>query len=199
MKTLSGFLLLTLITLCPAADTLLSGKVKLKDASGSTLLAFKGKSDGAKVVDGNEAEVARLKVSSSGKIRIKDSADTALGAVEGQAGKWRLVDDTDSKQFVLQQQADGDWKVEDADERLMFTLKKRDYGWKVEDDDGTERWKAKIKGAKVKLYEVPGDTLIAESGDGLSALALGLWPIEAIPLPQRAALMLRLHASNGAD
>ncbi len=171
---------------------LLASTVKIKHGNGEAAWKLKPKDDGAKLVDGDEQELARYKVSPSGKIKISRSDDAALGAVEGRPGKWRLVDPADAKLFVLQRQDDGDWKVErGTEEVLLATLKRRDYGWKVVTAAEELLGKAKRKGEKTSLRD-PAEETIYYTKDPLASVALAVLLVEDIPLPLRMGLALKL-------
>src|SRR4028118_880124 len=62
-----------------------SGKIELKLEGGKTAFSLKPESDGAKLVDENDRELARLTVDSREKVKIKDAADRDIGYVVTEA------------------------------------------------------------------------------------------------------------------
>ena len=68
-----------------------SGKIELKSDGGKAAFSLKSESDGSKLVDENDRELARLTVDSREKVKIKDSADRAIGYVVTDAQSWKIV------------------------------------------------------------------------------------------------------------
>ena len=174
----------------------LKATVKFKDAAGQEAFSLKPKEDGAKLVDGQEQELARFNVSGD-KLKIKDAQDQVLGYIVGSAGKYHVKDPTqETIWYEIQRQEDGDWKVEDGQEKLIYKIKRRDYGFEIEDDAETSIYKIKLKDGKLSLRNA-NDESIYYTHDPLPTLALvalGLNRIESLPL--RSGIMAKLALDN---
>ena len=162
----------------PAAPRL-ADKVKFKRGDGKPAFSFKMKADGAKLVDGDEHELARF-TWSDGKLKIKDPSDHVLGYVIVQDSKLFLeTPDQATRLFSLALQSDGDWKFEDSSGTRLATLKRRDYGYEVEDAAGASRFKAKLHNAKTSLRDA-NDHTILYTDDTITAAAVACLGLERI-------------------
>lgn len=155
-------------------------KVKFKDGAGKTAFSIKFYADGAKMVDGGDAELARFNYS-PGKVKIKDEKDEVLGYIVGDAQKLKVEDPLQIHElFKLQPQDDGDWKFEDDKDRLIFRLKKRDYGFEIETPSDQRVSKVKVDKGKTSLRDANENTLFHSKDkiQPLSVTALGCDSIE---------------------
>ena len=88
-------------------------KVKVKNGDGETAFSIKWKDDGAKMVDGQEQELARYNVS-PGKMKVKDPDDQVLAYLVGlpSGGRVKVKDASQEKElFKLIRQDDGECVV----------------------------------------------------------------------------------------
>lgn len=160
-------------------------KFKAADAAGS--FALKVREDGAKLVDAEEHELARIRVEDDGRVKFKDAADTALGSVHGASPQWHLKDAAGAVVFQLVRQDDGDLKVQDGKGALLFRVKVRDYGAEIEMPDDRSLFKAKRKDGGLSIRDA-ADTTVLRSNDPGDAQAAALLVLPGLTLPQRAAL-----------
>lgn len=160
-------------------------KFKAADAAGS--FALKVREDGAKLVDAEEHELARLRVEADGRVKFRDAADNALGSVHGAAPQWHLKDASGAVVFQLVRQDDGDLKVQDGGGALLFRVKVRDYGAEIETPDDRSLFKAKRKDGGLSIRDA-ADTTVLRSNDQGDAQAAALLVLPGLTLPQRVAL-----------
>lgn len=167
-------------------------KIKFKDANGKTAFSLKFRDDGAKLVDGEEKELARF-IRSGKKIKIKDPDDKVLGYIAVTPDKLRLESvDEKSELFTLQRQADGDWKLEDPTQARVYTIKRREYGVEIEDTKKTSLFKVKSKSGKTSLRDA-SDKTVYQTNEQISAAAMGCFALDkAGDLRWRAALAFAL-------
>jgi len=172
-------------------------KVKWKAAAAAESFAIKVKEDGAKLVDAQENELARLRAE-PGKVRIKDAAEQPLGAVHVKASQWHLKDAAGKVLFQLVRQDDGDLKLQDGGGSLLFRIKRRDYGAEVETPDDRSLFKAKRKNGGLALRDAEEATVLSsdEAGDPQAAALL---VVPGLTLPQRAALWYVLEHPSTAQ
>jgi len=155
-------------------------RVQIKDASGQDVWEFKGKDDGAKVVDAKERELFRLNLKDH-KLKIKLPDDSVIGYVSAKPGEFKVLDSSGQKElFELQRQADGDWKLKDVKDQLLVRIKKRDYGYELESPHEKSLFKCKLKDGKASLRDAQ-DLTIYSSKDTSSTLALSCLGLKALP------------------
>ena len=174
----------------------ISSKLKFKGPDGEVAFSVKPESDGAKLVDGSEQEIARFTVDQN-KLKIKDAADVVLGHVIVVDGHFKIENADQTRElFKLQMQSDGDWKLEDSGGRLIYKIKKRDYGFEIEDDKNNSLSKAKLKGGKTSLRNTAEETVLYTK-DEINTLAFACMGFEAVksqPLQAGLMTMVILHS-----
>lgn len=155
-------------------------RVQIKDASGQDVWEFKGKDDGAKIVDAKERELFRLNLKDH-KLKIKLPDDSVVGYVSAKPGEFKVLDSAGQKElFELQRQSDGDWKLKDVKEQLLVRIKRRDYGYELESPDEKSLFKSKLKDGKASLRDIKDQTVYS-SKDTSSTLALSCLGLKALP------------------
>ena len=169
-----------------------TSKVKIK---GRDNFSIKPMDDGAKLVDGAEAELARYNIREGLRVKIKDSGDKVLGQIKGDASKIHIEDAQGQRIFALQRQADGDYKLENASGELIYKIKKRDYGLKIEDASEAEVAKVKTKSGKTSLRNASDTTLLSTKGR-ISAMAMACLGFSELDQPLRVGLAIRMQAEE---
>jgi hypothetical protein len=166
-------------------------KLKVRDAAGITVFEVKCRPDGAKLVDGAEKELARLK-SEPGRIRVKGPDESRLASVTGNAPLWN-VEGPDGKTilFKYSRLASGDCQLTDGSDKVLLKLQKCSYGFCVSSAEGTTVGVIRAKGGKVAVEDAAGKLKLSvrESTDAATVAVLGLEPLSP---PQRAGLWLAL-------
>ena len=173
------------VSLAQAEETrkpTLFDRVQIKNEVGGDALEFKGKSDGAKVVDLNERELFRINLKGS-KLKIKHPDESVVAYIVVKPGEFKVLDPTEKHElFELQKQADGDWKLKDGSDKSLLRIKHRDYGFEIETQDGKSLFKSKLKDGKVSLRDA-NDKTVYSTKDASSTLAvscLGFQPISEL-------------------
>ncbi|MCP3168974.1 hypothetical protein [Myxococcus qinghaiensis] len=170
----------------------LPGKLKFKDADDRERFSLKPKDDGAKLVDGEDRELARFKWKGTA-LKVSGPDDTALGYVVGSAGGALTVRDGEQRQvlYTLARQGSG-WRLTDAKGALLYTVSSDNEGARIEDASGTEVARVKVREGKVSLREPGGKTLLATKSL-VSADAAACLAFEKLDLPFRVALLHQLQ------
>ena len=170
-------------------------KFKLEGESAAFTLKFE--KDGAKLVDANDQELARFKVDSQQKLKIKNSADQVLGYVVTKAGYWKLENAEQSKElYVLRRQADGDYKLEDGANKEIYRIKARDYGWEIETPTKKSIYKVKIKDNKLSLRNA-ADRTVFYTKSKFIPVAIACFGFDVLTQEQKAALAYTVNQSGG--
>ncbi len=165
-----------------------SGKIELKSEGGKAAFSLKPESDGAKLLDENDRELARLTVDSREKVKIKDSADRTIGYVVTEAQSWKIKDGSQNQElYVLQRQSDGDYKLKSGANQEIYRIKKREYGFEVETPAKQSLYKIKSKDGKISLKNPSGKTVLYVKS-GLTPIAIACFGFDVLSREQKAAL-----------
>lgn len=159
-------------------------RINLKNADGKRAFEIKPESNGAKLVDADDKEIARYSVTGHG-LKIKDAADHVLGHIVRHDDAYK-IEDADRKHvlFKIAGKEGGDWSVENGNQERLYRIKKRDYGFEIESASGESLAKVKHKDGKTSLRNAKDETLLSTK-DHISQLGLAcvtLHKIESEPL-----------------
>ncbi|MBE9080027.1 hypothetical protein IQ241_22505 [Romeria aff. gracilis LEGE 07310] len=172
-------------------------KIKFKQADGSERFSIKFKPDGAKLVDGEDRELARFTLDADRKIKIKDAEDSVLGYVVSQDGYWKLENAEQTEElFILRQQPDGDLKLEDGRDRALYRIKLRDYGYEIETPEKQSLYKVKAKEGKISLRDASDQTVLSTRSAILPA-AVACFGFDELTPEQQAALAYAVNLAGG--
>ena len=173
-----------------------SGKIELKLEGGKAAFSLKPESAGAKLVDENDRELARLTVDSREKVKIKDSADRAIGYVVTEAESWKIKDASQNLElYVLQRQSDGDYKLKSGGNQEIYRIKKRDYGFEIETPTKQSLYKIKSKDGKISLRN-PSEKTVLYVKSGLTPIAIACFGFDVLTREQKAALAYAVNDSG---
>lgn len=167
-------------------------KLKFRNAVGKTLFSIKLKDDGAKLIDGDEKELARLKNEKredGPEIKIKSSDEKVLGTLGGPPGKWKLKDADKTLLFSIRHEADDSYKIEDADGALVYRLKPREGGADVEDAMKATLFKVTAAAQEVTVRNATNKVILVAPAR-VAPMAAACLVLDRLTPPQRAALFL---------
>ncbi|QSQ21841.1 hypothetical protein JY651_42960 [Pyxidicoccus parkwayensis] len=173
------------------------GKLKFKDADDHERYSLKPKDDGAKLVDGEDRELARYKWKGT-SLKVSGPDDAVLGYVVNSAGGALTVRDSAQQQilFTFARQGPG-WRLNDVKGALLYTVSPDDEGVTIQDASGAEVSRVKAREGKVSLRDAGGRTLLATKS-GVRAEAAACLAFERMDLPLRMALLFHLQSSQEA-
>ncbi|MCP3143090.1 hypothetical protein [Pyxidicoccus xibeiensis] len=180
-------------TATASAEVEVPGKLKFKDADDRVRFSLEPKDDGAKLVDGEDRELARYKWKGS-SLKVSGPDDAVLGYVVLSAGGALTVRDAEQRQilFTFARQGPG-WRLNDAKGALLYTVSPDDEGATIQDASGAEVARVKVREGKVSLRDAGGRTLLATKSlvraDAAATLAF-----EKLALPLRVALLFQLQS-----
>lgn len=170
--------------------------IKFKQEGGAEVFALKPKSDGVKLVNGNDQEVARFNLDQD-KLKIKNSADKTLGYVITKNGSWKVENPEQTKElYILRRQNDGDYKLEDGSNKEIYRIKKRDYGFEIETPTKQSLYKVKVKDSKISLRDT-SDKTVLYTKSGLVPVAVTCFGFDVLSQEQKAALAYAVNLSGG--
>lgn len=170
-----------------------SGKLKFKDADDRERFSLKPKEDGAKLVDGEDQELARYKWKGTA-LKVSGPDDAVLGHVVGSAGGALAVRDSEQRQilFTLARQGGG-WRLNDTKGALLYAVSSDDEGARIQDASGADVARVKVREGKVSVRDASGRTLLATKSL-VNAEAAACLAFERLELPLRVALLYYLQS-----
>jgi hypothetical protein len=172
-------------------------KIKFKTEGGSDLFSLKQQADGAKLVDGKEQELARMKADKPGKIKFKNAADKTLGYVVIKQGYWKLENPEQNKElYILRKQSNGNYKLEDAANKEIYQIKPRDNGLEILKYNNQLVYKIKVKEGKISLRN-PSEKTIFSTKSGISPIAFACFGFDVLTREQQAALAYAVNSTGG--
>lgn len=173
-----------------AAD---SGKLKFKDADDRERFSLEARDDGAKLVDGEDRELARYKWKGT-SLKVSGPDDAVLAHVAASAGGALTVRDASQQQilFTLARQGPG-WRLNDSRGALLYSVSPEDDGARIQDGSGASVAHVKAREGKVSVRDTEGRTLLATKSP-VRAEAAACLAFEKLDLPLRGALLFYLQA-----
>jgi hypothetical protein len=175
----------------------LTDSVKFKLESGADAFSLKPKENGAKFVDVNDKELARLTVDANQKVKIKDASDKVLGYVVKKEGYWKIEDANQTKElFILRHQSDGDYKLEDGTNTEIYRIKARSDGFEIETPQKQSLYKVKAKEGKTSLKNASEKTVLSTKSKVLP-IAVACFGFDKLSREQQAALAYAVNLSGG--
>ena len=128
-------------------------------------------------------------------MKIKDSADRAIGYVVTDAQSWKIKDASQNQElYVLQRQSDGDYKLKSGANQEIYRIKKRKYGFEIETPAKQSLYKIKSKDGKISLKNPSGKTVLYVKS-GLTPIAIACFGFDALSREQKAALAYAVNLS----
>ncbi|QIR40731.1 hypothetical protein HCG51_31235 [Tolypothrix sp. PCC 7910] len=173
------------------------GKIQFKTEGGSELFALKPEADGAKLVDGKNQELARIKADKVGKIKIKNGSEKVLGYAVTEKGYWKLKDANQSQDlYILRQQNNGDYKLEDAAKKEIYRIKARKDGFEIETPDKNLAYQVIVKEGKTSLIKGSSKTIFSTKSQ-LSPIAFTCFGLDVLTREQQAGLAYAVNLTGG--
>lgn len=172
-------------------------KIKFKTEGGADLFALKQEVDGAKLVDGKNQELAKIKTDKPGQIKIENSSDKVLGYVVTGKDSWNLKK-SDQKQdlYILKKQSNGNYKLQDAAKKEIYLIKTQDNGFEIETLDKKLVYQVKVKEGKTSLRDGANKTILSTKSE-LSSIAFACFGFDVITREQQAGLAYAVNSTGG--
>lgn len=171
-------------------------QLKFKHDDGSEAFALKFQDNGAKLVDSNDQEIARLTINDSGKVKIKDPSDAELGYVVSYDGYWKVKNaDQTQDLFVLKVREGDGYRLEDGQGNRLYRIKPRDYGYEVQTAEEVSLYKIKLKDDKLSLRDA-NDATVISIRSAMSPAAMTAFGLDDLSLEQQAALAYAIILSG---
>ena len=178
------------------AENGLKQKVKFKRGDGSVAFVLNPKDNGAKMVDGNNEELARLAVDPKQRVKMKNAADEVLGYIVPGNGYWKIENPEQTQElYILRRQDNGDYKLEDGESRPIYRIKARNYGFEIETPQQQSLYKIKVKENKITLRDAEDKTVLSTEF-GFTPIAVACFGFKKLNKAQQAALAYAINLSE---
>ncbi|WP_341529022.1 hypothetical protein WKK05_06810 [Nostoc sp. UHCC 0302] len=171
-------------------------KIKFKTDGGSDLYALKPQADGTKLVDGNDKELARIKVDKPGRIKIKNASDKVLGYVVTAKGEWKLESDKNKELYVLKRENDGNYKLQYFGNKEIYRIQTRNNGLEIGTPDNKLVYTVRVKEGKTSLINPNSKTTLYTKFE-ISPIAFSCLGFDILSREQRAALAYAVNSTGG--
>ncbi|MEA5568259.1 MULTISPECIES: hypothetical protein [unclassified Anabaena] len=171
-------------------------KIKFKTEGGSDLFSLKQLPDGAKLVNANEQEIARIKTDEAGKIKIKNIQDKVLGYVLTSHGYWTIENPEKQSVYILKRNSDSNYQLEDVNKKKIYQIKTNKTGLDISTPDQKLVYQVRIKEGKISLRNTSGNTVFSTKSN-ISPLAFTCFGLDALTREQQAALAYAVNLTGG--
>ena len=181
----------------PAQDEVIAPKsppLSILDADGERVLGLWSAATGGELVDARDQLLARYVVEGD-RVIMRDHRGRPLGAVTTSGSKYRLEDVSGRVRYAFSRSPDGDYKLKDGGGRLLLKFKAKDYGYKVVDAVDVLQFKVREKSGRMVVRDASGVTRFSTERT-VPQLNLAVAAADALTLPERAALLLRLQQTG---
>ena len=165
--------------------------IEFKNKAGTKAFSLKILVDKAKLINGNNKEIARLSVDEKQKVKIKKSSDAILGYIVYREDRWK-IEDGKQQLYVLEKQADGDYKLENRQNKEIYRIKICDYGYKIETPSKQSLYKVKLKDGKTSLRD-KADKTVLYTKSSIVTIAFVCFGFDVLKPEQKAALAYSLN------
>lgn len=180
---------LLVLALAAGAAAQVREKAKFKNDAGAVVYELKSESDGAKLVDGQGQELARIK-DKGDHLKVQDASGNEVARLKKKGEKLELEDGSKVLQFVVRR-GPSSLAIADASGKPLATIEFTIGEARVKSAEGAQVAKVELKGDKVRLEPQHLWTKAKLKPEAVAVLAL-----EALPLPERAALVFLLNGKS---
>lgn len=171
-------------------------KIKFKTEGGADLFALKPRNDGAKLVDGKEQELARIKTESSGKIKIKDAQDKVLGYVINSESSWTVQSPDKKDLYILKRNGNNNYQLQDKNQKQIYQIQTNKTGLAISTAENKLVYQVRIKEGKISLRNTSGSTIFSTKSN-ISPIAFACFGLDELTREQQAALAYAVNLTGG--
>ncbi|UKO97049.1 hypothetical protein [Nostoc sp. UHCC 0870] len=171
-------------------------KIKFKTEGGSDLFSLKQLPDGAKLVDKNEQEIARIKTDEAGRIKIKNIQDKVFGYVVTSPGYWTIENPDKKAIYILKRNSSSNYQLEDVGKNQIHQITTNKTGLEITTPDKKLVYQVRIKDGKTSLRNTSGSTVFSTKSN-ISPIAFTCFGLDALTREQQAALAYAVNLTGG--
>jgi hypothetical protein len=172
-------------------------KIKFRTEFGADLFALKQQANGAKLVDGNDEELAKMRENTPGKIKIKNNAEQVLGYVIREKGLWRLENQVSSASlYTLKRENAASYMLVDATNKPIYHITKQNNSWEVNTANKNLVYQVRIRDGKTSLRNSSATTVFYTRGK-ISPVAFACFGLDVLTREQQAALAYAVNLTAG--
>jgi hypothetical protein len=172
-------------------------KIKFRTEFGADLFALKQQANGAKLVDANNEEIAKMRENTPGKIKIKNPGEEVLGYVIREKGLWRLENQTSSASlYTLKRENAGSYILVDGANQLIYHIKQQNNSWEVNTPNKNLVYHVRIRDGKTSLRNSSATTVFYTRST-ISPIAFACFGLDVLTREQQAALAYAVNLTGG--
>jgi hypothetical protein len=172
-------------------------KIKFRTEFGADLFALKQQANGAKLVDGNDEELAKMRENTPGKIKIKNPAEQVLGYVIREKGVWKLENQASSASlYTLKRENAAFYILEDAANQPIYYIKQQNNSWEVNTPNKNLVYQVRIRDGKTSLRNSSATTVFYTKST-ISPIAFACFGLDVLTREQQAALAYAVNLTGG--
>ncbi|MBE9199679.1 MULTISPECIES: hypothetical protein [unclassified Nodularia (in: cyanobacteria)] len=172
-------------------------KIKFKTEFGADLFSLKQQANGAKLVDGNDQELARIRENTPEKLKIENASEKVLGYVFREKSQWKLENSEESQVlYTLKRQNDGHYILEDGTNKEIYQIKLQNNGWEINAPDQSLLYHIRIRDGKTSLRGSSATTVFSTRSE-ISPIAFACFGLDVLTREQQAALAYAVNLTGG--
>lgn len=172
-------------------------KIKFKTEFGADLFSLKQQANGAKLVDGNDQELAKMREEEPGKLKIKNASDKVLGYVIREKGLWTLKNPEQTQSlYILKRQNDQNYTLEDTAKKEIYQIKTQKDRWEINTTQQNLVYQIRIRDGKTSLRNASANTVFSTKSE-IAPIAFACFGLDILTREQQAALAYAVNLTGG--
>lgn len=172
-------------------------KIKFKTEFGADLFSLKQQANGAKLVDGNDQELARIRENTPEKLKIENASEKVLGYVIREKSQWKLENPEQSQAlYTLKRHNNGHYTLEDAANKEIYQIKLQNNGWEINQPNQSLLYHIRIRDGKTSLRGSYATTVFSTKSE-ISPIAFACFGLDVLTREQQAALAYAVNLTGG--
>ncbi|WP_414565225.1 MULTISPECIES: hypothetical protein [unclassified Anabaena] len=172
-------------------------KIKFKTEFGADLFSLKQQANGAKLVDGNDQELANMRAEELGKLKIKNASDKVLGYVIRERGQWTIKNPEQTQSlYILKRHNDLNYSLEDTAKKEIYQIKTQNDRWEINTPQQNLVYQIRIKDGKTSLRNASANTVFSTKSQ-IAPIAFACFGLDILTHEQQAALAYAVNLTGG--
>lgn len=172
-------------------------KIKFKTEFGADLFSLKQQANGAKLVDGNDQELAKMREEEPGKLKIKNASDKVLGYVIREKGLWTIKNPEQTQSlYILKRQNEQNYTLEDTAKKEIYQIKTQKDRWEINTPQQNLVYQIRIRDGKTSLRNASANTVFSTKSE-IAPIAFACFGLDILTREQQAALAYAVNLTGG--
>ncbi|MCG6137786.1 MAG: hypothetical protein MET45_24650 [Nostoc sp. LLA-1] len=172
-------------------------KIKFKTEFGADLFSLKQQTNEAKLVDGNEQELAKMREEEPGKLKIKNASDKVLGYVIREKGLWTIKNPEQTQSlYILKRHNAQKYTLEDTTKKEIYQIKTQNDRWEINTPQQNLLYQVRIRDGKTSLRNASANTVFSTKSE-IAPIAFACFGLDILTREQQAALAYAVNLTGG--